>query len=417
MILYHDTPKSKGVENGLKRARQMVELKWTPVAKLPAGRALHTEAGIQYTDCFHPAWMPQMGVNYSSVRKYEKFVGFNISHETYITALANPRSVMYTMSQHGVGLRMYSHYGLVCSAFASYVCDLPLRVPCAHWPYDPHVSLVESSDLNGLQLLDIVLNVKKHIAVVTDIERDVDGNVAYITVSESNLPVVIATRFTTEEFRGYWLNNGYDIYRRDDLDRITYTPSPYVHLEGDPDLPVPELNRSLQPHFGNKANYMLGEEVELDVMEAGWEEIVVSGAEELVLPVAEEKAAFTPGAPGFYTACCRSGDRLSAPVEFCVTAIEVELEKTVCGKEGIAASFRLAAPEDEPIGWIVQNLTWGYRGGGGFTGEEKQNCRFSRAAIGAAGTAEAQPGDYQLIVLAKNKYGIYKSEYYDFTVK
>ena len=107
----------------------------------------------------------------------------------------------------------------------------------------------------------LFLSLRLFIAVITDIERDVNGRVAYITVSESNVPFVIATRFTPEEFRGYWLENDYFIYRRDDLDRITYTPSPYVHLEGDPDLAVPELNRSLQPHFGNKANYMLGEEV------------------------------------------------------------------------------------------------------------------------------------------------------------
>lgn len=416
MILYHDIPRSKGVENGLKRAKQMVELEWTPVAKFPAGRSVITEKGIQYIDCFHPAWLPLKGVNYSSVRKYEKFVGFNISHETYLTAAANPRSVLYTMPQHGVGLRMFSHYGLVCSAFVSYVCDLPLRQPCAFWPYDPHVSMVDSSDLDRLQLLDIVLHVKKHIAVITDIERDVDGHVAYITVSESKVPFVVATRFTTEEFRGYWLQNDYGIYRRDDLDRITYTPSPYVHLEGDPDLAVPELNRSLQPNFGNKANYMLGETVELDVMEEGWEEIAVLGAESFVLPVEEAKASFVAKTPGFYTARCRSGEKLSEPVEFCVTGIEVEPEKTTVGREGITASFRLAA-EDEPVGWIVQNHTWGYRGGGGFTEEEKQNRRFSTARIGTAGTVEAQPGEYQLFVLAKNKYGIYKSEYYDFTVE
>jgi len=416
MILYHDIPVSKGVENGLKRAKQMVELKWTPVAKFPAGRSVITEEGIQYIDCFHPAWKPQKGVNYSSVRKYEKFVGFNISHETYLTAVANPRSVLYTMPQHGVGLRMFSHYGIVCSAFASYVCDLPLRQPCAFWPYDPHVSLVDSSDLDQLRLLDIVLNVKKHIAVITDIERDVNGRVAYITVSESNVPFVIATRFTPEEFRGYWLEDDYFIYRRDDLDRITYTPSPYVHLEGDPDLPVPELNRSQQPNYGNKANYMLGETVELDVLEEGWDEIAVLGAESFVLPVKDGKASFVVKTPGFYTACCRSGVRMSEPVEFCVTGITVELEKTKVGKEGIAVSFSLAA-DDEPVGWIVQNLTWGYRGGSGFTEEEKKNCRFATARIGTAGAVEAKPGDYQVIVLAKNKYGIYKSEFMDFTVE
>ena len=417
MTLYRDIPRSQGVENGIKRAKQMVELEWTPVDRLPAGYTVYSKTGYEYVDCFHPAWKPQKGINYSSVRKYEKFVGFNVSHETYLTAVANPRSVMYTHSQHGVGVRMYSHYGLVCSAFASYVYDLPVRIPCAFWPYDPHAAMVDSSDLNQLQLLDVVLNRKKHIATVTGIDRDVNGNVVYIYVSESALPVAIESRFTPQEFRGYWLENGYEIYRRDDLDRITYSPSPYVPLEGDPYLPVPEMNRALQPNFGNKANYMLGEEVELDVMEDGWEEIVISGAEELVLPIAEEKAAFTPKTPGYYTACCRAGERMSAPVEFCVTYLEVTLEKTVCGKEGITASFRPSAPEDEPVGWITQTTTWGFRGGGGFTEEEKKTGRFTRAAIGSAGSVEAQPGEYELIVLVRNRFGTYKCEGCKFTVE
>ena len=416
MTLYHDIPRSQGVENGLKRAKQMVDLKWTPVAAMPAGRVVRTAEGNQYVDCFHAPWLPLKGVNYSSVRKYEKFVGFNVSHETYLTAVANPRSIMYTSPQHGVGTRMYSYYGLVCSAFASYVCDLPLRIPCAFWPHDPHLTLVDSSDLRNLQLMDIVLEPKMHIGVITDIERDIDGNVAYITVSEATLPVTIATRFTPEEFRGYWFGTGYGIYRRDDLDRITYEPSPFVRLEGDPDLSVPEMNRSLQPNFGNKANYMLGEEVELDVMEEGWEEIVVSGPESLVLPVAEAKAAFTPGTTGYYTACCRTGERMSAPVEFCVTHIEVKLEKTTVGKEGFTASFRIAE-EDEPVSWMVQTPAWGFRGGAGITEAEKASRTVASACVGKAGALEAQPGEYQLIVLAKNKYGIYKSEFCDFTVE
>ncbi len=34
MLLYHDIPSSRGVENALRRAKQMAEVQYTPVKKL-----------------------------------------------------------------------------------------------------------------------------------------------------------------------------------------------------------------------------------------------------------------------------------------------------------------------------------------------------------------------------------------------
>lgn len=418
MILYHDIPKSKGVENALKRAAQLRDLEWTPVMPCPCGASLRTAEGKQYIDCFHQAWLPLKGVNYSSVRRFEKYVGENVSFETYMTALANPHSVMYTRPQHGVGLRMFSYYGTVCSEYVSYVCDLPLRQPCAYWPHDPHVSLVDHSDLNKLELCDIVLNPKQHIAIITDIERDVDGNVQYITVSECTVPLVRGTRFTTEGFRHYWLEDNYCIYRRDDLDRIEYEPTPYVRLKDDPWLPVPPVNRSLLPDFGNKANYMMCELVELNVLEEGWETVCIEGPETVTLPIVDRKVEFLPQKPGFYTACCVQGENRSETVEFCVTDIDLTLDKEELGRDDqLQVSFRLAAPEDELVGWIVQNTIWQYRGGKLFDETEKGGSFTVTRAAKDPTVTNFEPGAYQLFVLARNKFGTYKSGYADFVVK
>jgi len=420
MQLYPDSPRSKGVENALKRARQMVELSWTPVANCPIGRSVITAEGKKYIDCYMNAWLPQTGAIYSSVRQFEKFIGFNVSHETFMTAASDPRSVVYTKPQHGQGLRMFGYYGIVCSAFVSYVCDLPMRVPCSHWPYYPQVSLVDSTDLRNLQLCDIVLDTTKHIAIITGLERDVEGNVHYITVSESTLPMCRATRFSVEEFRGYWLNDGYKIYRYAGLDGVTYTPSPYVHLEGDPWLPVPVANKSLMPTLGNKANYMAGEPVELDVLEAGWEAVCIAGPESHKLPIEDARAVFTPQIPGFYTAYCVAGEKQSEPVEFCLAVITAEVDQPVLKpNDALTVSFHMEA-DDIPVGWIVQNLTWGYRGGRGFTAEEAES---GKVVIRKAGknpdpaVQRLEPGDYRVFVQAKNKYGMYKSAFVDFRVE
>ncbi len=84
MELFHDIPESQGVVNALKRAKQMLNVKWTPIKEVTKGLAFHTPGSDEtvYQDCVHAAYMPLKGVNYSSVRIHEKFVGFNVSLET-----------------------------------------------------------------------------------------------------------------------------------------------------------------------------------------------------------------------------------------------------------------------------------------------------------------------------------------------
>ena len=145
-------------------------------------------------------------------------------------------------------------------------------LPCSRWPREPGVFKPDLASLNDLSLCDIVLKVGDHIAIVTGIQRDAEGNVRLITVSEETPPSCIATDYTPEEFRAFWLEKGYEIYRYADLDRIPYTPDPYVYVEGDPDLPVPPVNKAFMADYGDKANYMLGESVLFSVFEPEWTE-------------------------------------------------------------------------------------------------------------------------------------------------
>jgi len=110
MNLYHDQPSSAGVANALKRAKQLVEFRWTPVNPFPAGQSIHKEYGsTARVDLFLLPWRPCQGITYSSVRKTEKYVGLNVSLETYATAIANPRIVIYTRPQHELGRSMWNY--------------------------------------------------------------------------------------------------------------------------------------------------------------------------------------------------------------------------------------------------------------------------------------------------------------------
>lgn len=405
MLLYHDVPSSKGVENALRRARQMLEVSYTPVGSLPISQKLLTEdGGKMYIEDHAPAWFPLKGMIYSSVRRVEKYVGFNVSLETFLTAVSNPNSVVYTQPIRGTGQNVHNYYGIVCSCFASYVLDLPYRTPCARLPRVEGMTEIDPSPLENLRLCDLVLNVKKHVAVITGIERDVAGRVHAVTVSESVMPRCRTTRFTPEEFRGYWLADGYRIYRYAGLDRVSYTPDPFVPLEGDETSGTPRINPVLMPDFGNKANYRLGNEaVTLSVFdpECGTVIIVDPDGEESACPVYNGRAVIVPQKAGFFSARCAAGEE-SACVRWCVTDFRLEADKAAYTPgESIRLKFFNAAP-DSLVAWQFNSVSDDRGRGGGYLTETEAGGELALCAPDAFGR-------YELYLIARNAFGAYSS--------
>ena len=98
-----DVPSSEGVRNGLKRARRLVEAKYTPVKPLPIVFFSEDNGVRTYHETVSNAYLPRTGFPYSSVRRVEKYIGYNVSFETFYTALSDPDSVIYTRPIKGTG--------------------------------------------------------------------------------------------------------------------------------------------------------------------------------------------------------------------------------------------------------------------------------------------------------------------------
>ena len=405
MELFHDIPRSQGVSNVIKRARQLVELRWAPLENFPCVYVFDTPNGVLHQDAFFPKWKPRQGVVYSSVRKYEKFVGYQVSIETYITAVNNPSSVLYTRSQHGVGKNMCAFYGTVCSSFVSYALDLPFQVTCSSWGTIPGMEDLPFTDLDKLELCDIAVN-NGHVVIITDILRDKEGKVHKIAVSESTPPACITTWFTPEEFSGYYLDREYRLVRYQYLDSVGYTPSAYVPLEGDPELEMPAFP-SLMTDFGNKANYRKGDEpVELSIFEEEWDTVLVTGPDGQVkaYPIAEGKVTVPTEQAGFYSACCASGEKRSHSVQWCVVDVELRTEKaTYKPGEPIKVFFQNMQPEDAVIGYMLKNH--------GYFGCDRGDISQEAAKIGSVvieGMSESEDrGEYVLVLVFRNQYGSY----------
>ena len=417
MQLYHDIPKSKGVENALKRARQMLDIQWVPVERFPSGVSSSEPEGTpkKRRDFNMAAWVPQKGMAYSSVRRNEKYLGFNVSLETFMTALDNPKSVLYTRSHHGDPeiFNMLSYYGIVCSCFGSYVCGFPYRTSGERIIDDPEVTEVDTTRLEDLELCDLVIKRAAHVAVITDIQRDVEGKVQRITVSEGVLPLCRSIEYTPDLFRKHWIGTGYHVYRYPGVHNQTYEPSPYVYVEGDPILEKPPVNTAFMSIFGDKANTRLDETVEFTVFEEKWETVEVTLPDGTVqqLLIENGAAAYQPVCAGYHVAVCRKGEETSQAVHFCVTDSSASASAaSVVSGGSLEFTFRNAVG-DKPYLFLINRVQ---------ACTERKRRWFTEEEI-AAGKftvpVDLAPGEYYLYTVCRNEYGFYASARCPFTVE
>lgn len=410
MNLIPDLPQSQGAANAIRRSRQLSTLRWTPVRPFPAVlKSAGTDAG--YLNFFFPAYRPLTGAAYSSVRLHEKYVGYNVLPETYLSAMANPNSCLYTKSMHDRGVRNCApFYGTVCSEFVSYSLALPYRTACKRWPAMDGISEVSTEPLENLRLCDIVLNVRQHIMLITGIWRDEAGKIASIEISESKLPTVCVTKFTPDEFTNAFLRKEYRVYRYAKLDSVPYTPDPCVHLDGDPDLPFPEINRVLLPDYGNKANYLPSEPVELTVFDPAYTEVVIrkDGAELRILPVENGMAVLRDAPVGQYEAAARSADGESEPVLFCVTGASVRTEKAVYAAGEPITVYPSCETDDPAVCCMLKQLGAPFGDRGLYV--------FPDGKADAATFPGLVPGEYAAVSYYRNGFGVYTSPRVPFTV-
>jgi len=396
--VYSDVPANKGVQNALLRARQLAELRWTPVDSYPVIYSAGVIGGATLKG-FFKAYRPQTGAGYSAVgHTNEKYVGVNVSIHTYMTAMVNPKSVLYTQNQHERGRLSAAFYGTVCSEFASYVLGFPFHIDCPQFSKMEEMEHIDATVLENLRLCDLLNEPRTHTAVITGIDRDENGKVVSITVTESTLPKVTETSFLPEEFIGYWLKGGYEVLRYKKLHTVTYAPDPWVHLEGDPELPAPVPNPILLPDYGDKANYRLGESVTLSVFDNAYTKILLRlDGQETVLPVKDGEVTLTPENAGYYQAVAVSAAGESQTVEFCVTDAAVTTNKeSYENGESIRLSFTCAAG-DELTGFMVKTdksaKYWGYVADNGVLPDE----------------ITLPSGDYFIIAHYRNRFGVYSA--------
>ena len=220
---------SQGVQNIVKRAYQMTNIQWTPLANITGwNNEMTYYAGQTYT-----------GLPYGQP-VYASYVPWSTSLTDFIGAVNNPNSKMYTSQSTYDSVAPY--YSCDCSAFVSWAWNLNSRQTTSSIPN--YATLVSNSSYTGLQVGDCFCKKLSHVVLVTDITYDDNGAIKGVEISEST--VNMATNYCCQKTwygTGYsyplsmlqtkYIDSGYGLYRSTTRDNATYAHYCVVPLEGD----------------------------------------------------------------------------------------------------------------------------------------------------------------------------------------
>ena len=312
----HDTVETQGAINVVKRTHQLTDIQYTPVADLPAQESQYQADNykiIAGTEC--------VGMKYSSVRIEQLYVPQAVSFDTFMTALANPNSYLYTRESTVPNSKTY--YGAVCSTFVAYAYGIDDVIPTtiSFTNYEGFNELPDyMQNPNSLKIGYMLNHAGSHIAIVTDIIRDFKGKILLIEVSDAWHPFMRRRMLTPAQIQQSYFNADFVAYKYEYIDSVPYTASPWVVVDDEEHVDIAP-NPNLSPRRGDKANWRPSENVVIDITDAGTytsyvvtnrdTDSVISSQNSLSTPI-----TLTNLSSGRYAVHLTSGSSNSDSVEF-----------------------------------------------------------------------------------------------------
>ena len=256
--LVEDIP-SQGAKNAIMRAYQMTDLVFTPLHSFYANPDMSYQKGKKY-----------QGLVYSSVKETHTFVGMDVSFHTFMTALHNPKSVMYTENvskspYHGRNCGAY--YGTVCSGLVTYALGMKVYKKTYDYPSCDLFELVEDQSSKGVRLADVI-NSGGHVQLVTGIRRNPHNNKAEeIEICEAVREGCRRVILSGEELDKLLSRKKKrrKLYRYKYLDSVRYSPLTEFVTVGDEKRTPFKYNDDICTNRGDKSCYIIGDTVVLNI--------------------------------------------------------------------------------------------------------------------------------------------------------
>lgn len=249
---------SIGRVNAVKKAYQMVDLEFVPLLSIEHNTGTFSQGE------------KHKGLIYSSVKEIETYVGNNVSFHTFMTAVNNPRSVLYTEQinkapYHGVNCKAY--YGTVCSGLVCYALGLNRpRLNSFDFPESPLMQELDSIIPENLCLADILWR-KGHVALVTDLVRDDNGMITTIEYCEAIGSCCKKRHVSRIKFLESTMKNFTKVFRYKQIASNTdYIPvNEFVAVSDEALVPF-VYNEALCVNKGDKSCYFEGERVVINIL-------------------------------------------------------------------------------------------------------------------------------------------------------
>ena len=258
-----ETPTKKEILYIQKKAQQMLDIVWTPKSDVPHGN----------NDSVFEGGVPVTGLPYSSTKEIDKYIGFDVSIYTFMTAVNNPYSLLYTenikasasksswgRTYHGVN-NCAPYFGTVCSVLTGYATGQVIQWSSGEdkWCAEKNLNMIKvyKQDSQGLMIGDIYWK-QGHNRLITGLKRDENGDVVIVHLVESYGAKVRETEKTASNFDATMLEENGIIYRNIELYKNSYTPSEFVAVDGEIITPF-AYNNDICTFAGDKASFREGE--------------------------------------------------------------------------------------------------------------------------------------------------------------
>lgn len=248
----------RGAINAVKKAYQLTNITFTPLNP------------IAYNTGTYQPNNSYRGMIYSSVKEIGTYIGSDISFHTFMTAIHNPRSRIYTdridePPYHGTNCRSY--YGTVCSGLVSYA--LGLNYGSFDFVASDEMEELDYSNVEGFHIADVLWR-SGHVALITDVVRNENDSIVSIEVSEA-LQNGCKKRFVSRSvFESRIAPFFKKVFRYKSLEKnLDYKSAPEFVPVFDETGVQYEFNDDICVDKGDRSCYFVGEEVILNVLSLG----------------------------------------------------------------------------------------------------------------------------------------------------
>lgn len=315
----------------LHRAYLMASMEWTPLRPIPKRGGGFYDAGVSIN-----------GLPYSSVKEIDTYLFQNVSYHTFMTAVHNPKSLLYTVNisqppYHGTNCGPY--YGAVCSSSVMWALGIDIPYYTSQIISMPEVfTMKEHQEVDSLDLCDIIWT-NGHVQMIYDIDyRDdtIYGISAFETNYGANFSGARIKKYSKEQFLNMWNVHNYVAYR---YNRLVYSSVPGVIQEWDPIA----YNDDLCPSRGDKSVYRAVDTVKINVFNANYDHIALSEGTTLVSldENNSDEHIFYDLSPGVYSVFLMNEDGMSSRSTFEI--IDTEVNCTINNENRIVVHFNSEA--------------------------------------------------------------------------